>query len=290
MQTDDWIPSIEARKGHRYIAIVESLAADIQTGRIKPGARLLPQRDLADRLKLSVGTVSKAYAEAEQRGLISGEVGRGTFVLGRRRYVPASDISGPAAIDLALNVSPFTGAEEVISDTLAQIASDGSAQELFGYLPHQGLHEHREEIAGWLSRQGAETNPDFLIITHGAQHAISIAIGVATPPATTVLTENLTYSGMVALSAKVGYRLHGVAMDENGLIPDALETAFDKTGARALYCMPTLQTPTGSVMPEDRRCAIAEIIRRHKAFLSKTIPMRSCLDARHGQFLHGYGA
>src|SRR6478736_74882 len=80
----DWVPDLEPILGPRYLAFVFALDADITAGRVKPGMRLLPQRDMAQRLGLSVGTVSKAYAEAEQRGLISGEVGRGTFVQRRR--------------------------------------------------------------------------------------------------------------------------------------------------------------------------------------------------------------
>ena len=107
--------------------------------------RLLPQRDMAQRLDLSVGTISKAYAEAEQRGLISGEVGRGTFVQRRRpeaRGLGASE----ATINLALNVPPYTGEDDVIASALAEIVADGEMSNLLGYLPHQGLRRHREAM------------------------------------------------------------------------------------------------------------------------------------------------
>lgn len=78
--SDDWLPVLAEADGPRYLAFVQALEHDIQTGLLKPGTRLLPQRDMAIQLGLSVGTVSRAYAEAETRGLISGEVGRGTFV------------------------------------------------------------------------------------------------------------------------------------------------------------------------------------------------------------------
>src|SRR4030081_616724 len=80
----DWVPALASIEGPRYLAFVLALEADIASGRVKPGMRLLPQRDMAQRLELSVGTISKDYAEAEQRGLISGAVGRGTFVQRRR--------------------------------------------------------------------------------------------------------------------------------------------------------------------------------------------------------------
>src|ERR1700709_1558501 len=103
----DWVPALASLPGPRYLAFVLALEADLATGRIKPGMRLLPQRDMAQRLGLSVGTISKAYTEAEQRGLISGEVGRGTFVQ-RRKAEPRTALgTSDATINLALNVPPY---------------------------------------------------------------------------------------------------------------------------------------------------------------------------------------
>ncbi len=264
---NDWVPSLSSQRGPRYVAIVDQLAEDIGSGRVKPGTRLLPQRDMAERLGISVGTVSKAYAEAEQRGLISGEVGRGTFVLRRKVPVRHDGRSTSTNINLALNVPPSTGEGELIAATLAEIVADGDMDGLLGYLPHQGRRDHREAIASWLAVHGMAADPDRLFLTHGAQHALSIAIGMVAAPGAPVLTETLTYSGMLALSAQSGYRLHGVAMDSEGLQPEALDRAFRETGARVLYCMPTFQTPTGALMPQERRLAIADILRQHDAYL-----------------------
>src|ERR1700744_5920833 len=99
--SSEWIPTLGTSDGPRYLALVQSLENDVETGVLKPGTRLLPQRDMANQLGLSVGTVSRAYAEAEARGLISGEVGRGTFV--QRRRLPTSvKTSAPQTINLPL--------------------------------------------------------------------------------------------------------------------------------------------------------------------------------------------
>jgi DNA-binding transcriptional MocR family regulator len=262
----NWVPALASRPGPRYLAFVSALEADIAAGRVKPGTRLLPQREMAQRLALSVGTVSKAYAEAEQRGLISGEVGRGTFVQ-KRRLEQRSLGPSEATINLALNVPPYTGEDDVIAAVLAEIVADGEMSNLLGYLPHQGLRRHREAMVTWLASLGVTADADELFITHGGQHALSIALPMVAAPEDTVLTESYTYSGMLALSAQSGYRLHGVATDASGLIPENLDRAFAETKARVLYCMPTLQTPTGSVMPQARRQAIAEIVRKHDAYL-----------------------
>lgn len=262
----DWVPILVSIQGPRYLAFVLALEADISAGRVKPGMRLLPQRDMARRLDLSVGTISKAYAEAEQRGLISGEVGRGTFVQ-RRRPEARGHGQSETTINLALNVPPYTGEDEIIASVLAEIVADGEMSNLLGYLPHQGLRRHREAMSNWLATLGMAADADHLFITHGGQHALSIALGMVAQSGDTVLTESYTYSGMLALSAQGGFPLHGVATDASGLIPEHLDRAFAETGARVLYCMPTLQTPMGSVMPLERRQAIAEIVRRHDAYL-----------------------
>src|ERR671919_548852 len=78
-----WKPRIE-RKAERktpiYLGLAEAIAADVQSGKLRAGDRLPPQRELADALGVTVTTVTRGYAEAERLGLVSGEVGRGTYV------------------------------------------------------------------------------------------------------------------------------------------------------------------------------------------------------------------
>jgi DNA-binding transcriptional MocR family regulator len=263
--SNEWVPVISGADGPVYLAFVQALENDIESGALKPGTRLLPQREMASALSLSVGTVSRAYSEAEARGLISGEVGRGTFV--KRRRSSAGRESVQAAVNLALNVPPATGEDELIESALSEVVADGALKPLLGYLPHQGLPSHRDAMAGWLTSLGTKADLSNLFVTHGGQHAISIALSMVAGPGEAILTEAFTYSGMTALSALNGYRLHGVPGDAHGLLPDALDRAFAATGARVLFATPTLQTPTGTVMPFKRRPETADILRKHGAYL-----------------------
>ena len=76
----NWKPDVSGGSAPMYERLVAALQDDVRNGRLAPGDRLPPQRDLAHRLSLSVGTVSRAYVEAERRGFVSSHVGRGTFV------------------------------------------------------------------------------------------------------------------------------------------------------------------------------------------------------------------
>lgn len=260
----EWLPKLKDDAGPVYLAIVEALASDIRTGRVAPGTQLMTQRDLANRLNLSVGTVSKAYAEAERRGLIVGEVGRGTFV--RSRYENGGDAMN-RTINLTLNVPPLAGAEVVLKDALTELAQRSNLAKLLDYLPHQGVYDHRNKIAAWLSARSLPCEPHNLFITSGAQHAAWLALSAVAREGDTILAEKYPYSGLSALAELERYRLVGVELDEEGAIPDALDRAFKETGAKIAYLTPTFQTATGAAMGEQRRRQIAKLLRKHDAYL-----------------------
>jgi DNA-binding transcriptional MocR family regulator len=259
-----WSPPLEELSGPRYAAIADALAADIANGRLKPGTRLPTHRDLAWNLKVTVGTVSRAYAEAERRGLIYGEVGRGTYV---RERTPVTLPNERAAvgdfIDLAYNFPPLTESAPILSETIAEVARDEGLADLMGYRLDPGRPRHRAAAAAWMSEFGVPAEAEDVVLTFGAQNAMLLAVMALAGPGSTILTEDLTYYGIKTIAAQLNIRVHGVAMDEHGLIPDALEAACRSSGAKLLYCIPTLQNPTTSIMPEARRREIVAIAARH---------------------------
>ncbi len=263
----NWIPRLEDHPGPRYIAIAEALAADLAAGRFAAGARLPTHRDLAWRLGVTVGTVSRAYAEAGRRGLVSGEVGRGTFV---RAAVPraaqvmtAPGQAEPGFIDLNFNFPPSGGEEQALRATLSALATAPDSAALLGYQSHAGLPAHRAAASQWLARAGLEAPPERIAITAGAQHAILVTLAALTRPGDRILTEALTYPGVQLAARMLGLRLDGLPLDDEGLLPEAFEVACRNHEVKALYCIPTLQNPTTVTLPEARRRAIAEIARRH---------------------------
>ncbi len=263
-----WKPRLQHGDGPRYLQIVGALENDIAAGNVAAGQRLPTHREMAAALGLSVGTVSRAYAMAERRGLITGEVGRGTFVKAVQPQLGVAEIgAAPRRINLALNAPPVTGEAEDFSRVMSEVLADGSLGGLMGYLPHQGLEAHREAMASFVATLGMDASPQRLHVTQGAQHAISIAMRLLARPGSPVLTENLPYSGIMSLALMEGYDLRGVLMDRSGLIPERLDEAFRATGASVLYCTPTLQASTASVMPPERRAEIAAIVARHDGWI-----------------------
>lgn len=259
-----WQPNLEPLSGPRYVAIADALAADISNGQLKPGTRLPTHRDLAWDLKVTVGTVSRAYAEAERRGLIYGEVGRGTYVRERTPItLPSERAAGRNFVDLAYNFPPLTEALPVVSETLAEVAHGQDLGELMGYRLDPGRPHHRAAVAAWMAEHGVPAEAEDVVLTYGAQNAMMLATMALAGPDSTILTEELTYYGIKTIAAQLNIRVHGVATDEHGLIPDALDAACRTSGAKLLYCIPTLQNPTTSIMPEERRREIVAIAARH---------------------------
>jgi DNA-binding transcriptional MocR family regulator len=87
-----WTPDLSGKKGPKYKLIADAIGSAVGSGEIKPGMRLPTHRNLADHLKLTVGTITRGYAEAARRGLIEGETGRGTYVK-RTKFADPIDVT-----------------------------------------------------------------------------------------------------------------------------------------------------------------------------------------------------
>jgi DNA-binding transcriptional MocR family regulator len=262
-----WIPNLNRFPGPRYLAIANAIEADITAGNLAAGGRLPTHRDLAYRVGVTVGTVTRAYAEARRRGLLSGEVGRGTFVHGPDRSssefrLSDRDPSGNE-IDLRFGIPYVADSGPFLQATLAEIARAPDSYRLLDYNSGGGLPDHRAAIADWTRRAGENAQADRVVICGGTQHAVSVVLMAMTKPGDVVLTESMTFPPFKVLAGNLGLRLEGVPMDEQGLDPQALDHLCRTAHPTMLYCMPTYQNPTTAVMGEERRRTIVAVARRH---------------------------
>jgi DNA-binding transcriptional MocR family regulator len=257
-----WSPRLSERKGPRYLAIVEALAEDFAAGELRQGARLPTHRDLAESLGVTVGTVSRAYAEAARRGLVSGEVGRGTFVRG----APDEPAEAGSACDLSQNHPPEPAARPqrvALTAALASLTASGDIGRLLDYPAAGGNPADREAGASWIERAGLRVSPDEVLVCTGSQHGLTVVLATLLEPGDVLLTESLTYAGLQPVAGLLRLKLRGLALDGQGLRPDALEEACRAGGAKALYLIPTLHNPTTAIMPDARRREVAAVARAH---------------------------
>lgn len=267
-----WLPEPERHNGPLYKALVDQLARDIASGTLKPGDRLPPQRLLADALQVTVGTITRAYREGERRGLLEARIGSGTRVRMQQTAAPGFRHLSAAkddSIDLSLSVpidNPLR--HQQLSVLMERLAGRPDVlQAALSYQPEQGNAAQRASLARWLSAQGLPMDADELVLTEGGQHADFLALQVLVRPGEAVASDALTYPGMIAAARQLGLKHLPVAMDREGMRPDALERLCQQQRIRLLYLMPEHNNPTGAHMSQARREAIVAIARRYDLLL-----------------------
>jgi DNA-binding transcriptional MocR family regulator len=257
IMTSSWKPRLNRYPGPAYRGIADALESDVRSGRLSAGDPLPTQRDLARTLGINFTTVTRGYDEAKRRGLISATVGRGTFV--------ASPPARASDHDLSVNTPPTPDwMPAAFRDTLARVANDPVlVQQVVTYDARSGDAGVREAGRRWLRGRGLDASADRVVPTAGALHALSLVLSTLVRPGQRVLTEALAYPGLQNIAAAAGVALAGVAIDDEGLRPDALEAACRALKPAMLCCVPSLQNPTAAVMSLDRRREILTIARRH---------------------------
>ena len=253
-----------------YRAIADALERAIGEGEVTPGERLPPVRDLAKTLGVTVGTVNRAYVLAQSRGLLAGEVGRGTFVLkgdDRQSRIRIASENAGNALDLVVNQPPMVLTDQEAAEGAAAALAASGASLLGRYPPTAGLLEHRAAIAAWAARLDMKVVPDQVLVTAGVHSSIAAVSLACLRQGDLVLIDQLAYPGARDLLGSLKFRVEAVATDDQGVIPSAIEAAVRSHGARAMVTCPTLHNPTGITMPEERRRAVAAVIERHGLLL-----------------------
>ncbi|MFI7839383.1 PLP-dependent aminotransferase family protein [Pseudomonas asiatica] len=261
--------------GAKYIQILEMLEKSIQSGSLQQGDQLPPQRILAAHLGVDLTTITRAYTEARNRGLIASYSGRGSFVMG------ASETDMAQSIDLAMNIPPQPAdgsMAQQASSAMTELLSRDSIEALSVYQQQPVPLALLKAAQGWLRPALGEIDCGGLVVCSGSQVAIFAILSAQTRPGDVVLCDALTYPGLILAAEQLKLRLWPVPSCAQGMQPDALAQACEESGARLLYLNPTFHNPTAHTMPLARRREIAEIILRCGITLIEDDPYRYLLD------------
>jgi len=225
-------------------------------------------------LGVTIGTVSRVYGELERLGLVVARVGDGTFV--RQRGLESQRDTGfrnaldqpEPTFDMSRNLHIPGQESTFLAQSLIELASSPQLlQELCLYAPEAGLMRHRQAGARWLTQNDFIASPERVLCVNGAQHGVMSALIGLLRPGDTLVTEQLTYPGLITAARLLGIRLLGIQMDDEGLLPDSLDALCSLNRVSALYCTPTIQNPTNAVMSVKRRKAIAQVCRTHNLLI-----------------------
>ena len=255
-----WRPSLEHSLAPRYLALAELVARDLGRGILRAGDRLPPQRELAEALGVNLATVTRGIAEAERRGLLRAEAGRGTFVTD-----PSQHLRRPGPVDLTINTPPEPDSIDLgrkYSEAAARLLRGTGGAALLRYPDLGGSMDDREAGASWIATRGLSVTADHLVLTHGADHAIQLGLSVlAVPERRRVVVESLSYPGFRTIAGMLGLDVSTVECDEEGPVPDSLDAIA--TREPVVFCAtPTIHNPTGRSFSTRRMDQLLELAAR----------------------------
>jgi DNA-binding transcriptional MocR family regulator len=246
-----------------YLKLADTVAVEIANGALKPGDRLPPQRSFAYQRKIAVSTASRVYTELLRRGLVVGEVGRGTFVSGETRR-GVSSLTEPRGqrIDLEVNYPLLSTQSAMIARSLEGLTR---AEELDVALRQHsitGTQTARTISAEFLARGDWSPAADQFVFTANGRQCIAAALAAVVPSGGRCGVEALTYPFIKDIAARLGVTLVPLTMDEEGVRPDAIQKAHREAHLSALYIQPTIQNPLGMTMPPARRAEIVRVVEK----------------------------
>lgn len=251
-------------EGTLVVGLARGISTLIENGELRPGDRLPAERALAAAASVSRGTVVAAYGLLGEGGIVERRQGSGTRVAGVARHVSGTGriaqhealfSAAPSAIDL-LRASPRMPAFAV---ELVRAHTPTADVATLSETDPAGLPVLRARIARLLADEGTPTTPEQILVTHGAQQALSLLVDELVQPGDVVLTEAVTWPGLADSVRRRGGIVHGIAIGPDGLDVVELEAAVARLRPVLIAINPHHHNPTGTRMPAATRLRVAEL-------------------------------
>ena len=275
-----WKPNLDKKgeKASLSTALAELLERDILEGRLLPGTKLPPQRELADFLEIGLSTVTRAFRICRQRGLVCSAVGSGTFVApdAIENNVLISSEGERKLIDLGSSTSALN-LNELLTDSFKRLVAEPGLGKLLRYDVPGGSWISRQAGSKWMQLSGYRSVSERIVVASGAQNALAACVIGLFRPGDRLAVRSLTYQGIRNIARLL--RLQLIPLPENiELDAQVLISFFQREKIKGAYLMPDYHNPTARVMPLEERRYFAEAARRCEVIImedgSNTMLMR----------------
>lgn len=263
--------------GPTYRQIADHVLNMIASKRLNVGDRLPPQREIARQTGVNLTTVTRAFSVLHQHKVINSRPGKGTVIASPNHF--PSERSGVANVtaqlcDLSINRPATDAYLRALKSLLPDLSGDPQFVAVQDYHSPEGHHTIRQAMASWMSPAIGHADPEGIAIVNGAQHGLACALSALAKPERPMLADAITFQGFVSLCAMHDVALKPVEMDEQGMIPEALDAACAKHAPTAVFLMPNYHNPTTITLSADRRAALARVARNHNVIIIEADPYR----------------
>src|SRR5271170_3775916 len=284
-----------------YIQLRDQLRSLVHAGDLRPGDRIPASRELATMLGVHRTTVANAYAELESEGLIQGHVGRGTYIKGNGNGLkltppPPPVLNGSEGLrwellfadergEEALSRLTASAPENALSFVMARPAEEyfpveelqicvnavlrREATDVLKLGPSDGYGPLKEALLDHLRADGIPAKDENLLITDGCQQSLDIISKAFVRPGDSVILENPTYPGSMAIfngarGLAVAVRTHAEPGSALGMDMEALEDTLAANRVKLIVVTPDFHNPTGMSLPQASRRKLLELAARHQ--------------------------
>ncbi len=317
-----------------YVQLRDQLRSLVYSGDLRPGDRIPASRELAVQLGVHRTTVANAYADLESEGLIRGFVGRGTYISDlplKRQFTPPPRSNGSSGLRWEALFADDRGDENLgrlmpdIPEGEIAFVTAKPSEEFFPVEDFRrccnavlkaegrrilqlgssdGYPPLKQALTDLLNGEGMALKPGQLLITDGCQQALDLLCKAFLRPGDSVVLENPTYPGAIAIFTGARVRCLGVPVETHagragsaGMNLEALESVLMQNRVKLIVVTPDFQNPTGTTMPVNERRKLLEIASRFQVavvedhiyarlrFREKEVPSLKSLD-RTGIVIH----
>jgi DNA-binding transcriptional MocR family regulator len=263
-----WKPSITNRKGPLYKVLSDLLEEDIKNGVLKPGDKLPPQRELADFLDVNLSTISRTFKFCEQKGLISGEIGRGTYISSdvnvNSTLLNPSNINN--LIEMGATYPPYEQNKDIIK-FIENMLGQPNSDKFLEYSSPCGTFAQRSSGVKWLKKLSLDVTEENILLASGGQNALCAVLSSLFQPGDRIGTDPLSYSGLKTLAKMLGIQLVPIMQEMNEMSPISLKNYCRNNELKGIYLIPDHHNPTTHSLSLKTRKEIVHVAKEYNLII-----------------------
>lgn len=291
-----WKPALTNTKKPIYIYLADTLEEDILSGKLTPGTKLPPQRELADFLDINLSTVTRAFKLCEQRGLICSVVGNGTYISSDAASNSMLMLNNPNQNIIEMGaILPNVEFNKYVSSYLQTMATEPDFYKLLQYGTIEYDDLQIQAAQKWLSYFSLSSAKEHILYSTGSQNAIFATLSALFKTGARIATMPTTYPGLKVAAKILGIHLVPLHLDNGNITEDVLQFALNSQNVKGFYFIPDFHNPTSELLSVETRKLIATFCEKEKIpfiedaiytlFLPKPLPPIASFAQNQGIFI-----